>query len=118
MKPQTNNDGYSYWSYMLVYVNDCLAVHHDPGPVMEALSSCYKLKNDTYGEPKKVFRSKCQKISVTTQQGKFYWSMHAYKYVVESCKMVQGWSERDGRKFNNKHEDGMKGNYCPKIRYI
>ena len=26
MKFQTNNDGYSYWSYMLVYIDDYLAV--------------------------------------------------------------------------------------------
>jgi len=36
---------------MLVYVDDCLAVHHDPEPVMEDLKSRYKLKNDMYGEP-------------------------------------------------------------------
>ena len=53
MKPQVNKEGYSYWSYMLVYVDDCLAVHHDPGPVMEELKSRYKLKNDTYGEPER-----------------------------------------------------------------
>ena len=34
---------------MLVYIDDCLAVHHDPGLVMEDLNSCYKLKNDMYG---------------------------------------------------------------------
>ena len=41
--------------------------------------------------------------------------MHAYDYVVESCKMVRGWSERDGRKFKNNCKDAMKGNYCPEI---
>ena len=51
MKPAVNKGGYKYWSYMLVYVDDCLSVHHDPGPEMEELKSCYKLKNDKYGEP-------------------------------------------------------------------
>mmetsp|Transcript_33509 Transcript_33509/g.34005 ORF Transcript_33509/g.34005 Transcript_33509/m.34005 type:complete len:97 (-) Transcript_33509:597-887(-) len=37
--------------------------------------------------------------------------MRAYGYVIESCKMVQGWNERNGRKLNNKREDVMKGNY-------
>ena len=41
--------------------------------------------------------------------------MHAYDYVVESYKMVQGWSERDSCKSNNKREDAMKGNYRLKI---
>ena len=47
--------------------------------------------------------------------GKIHWRMYAYDYVVESCKMVQGWSEKDKRKFNNKRKEAMKGNYCPEI---
>ena len=61
MKPQTNKKGYKYWSYMLVYADDCLAVHHDPGPVMEDLKSCYELKNDTYGEPKRYLGANIEK---------------------------------------------------------
>ena len=41
--------------------------------------------------------------------------MHAYDYVIESCKMVPGWSDRDGRKFNNKCEIAINGNYRPEI---
>ena len=37
--------------------------------------------------------------------------MHAYDYVVESCKMVQKWSENDGRKFKNNCDDAMNVNY-------
>ena len=29
MKPQTTKESYKYWSYILVYVDDCLAVYHD-----------------------------------------------------------------------------------------
>ena len=35
--------------FTVIFSQDCLAVHHDPGQVMEDLKSCYKLKNDTYG---------------------------------------------------------------------
>ena len=115
MKPQVNKEGYSYWSYMLVYVDDCLAVHHDPGPVMEDLKSRYKLKNDTYGEPARYLGANVEKYQLKHNGGKSYWSMHAYDYVVGSCKMVRGWSERDGRKFKNNREDAMKGNYRPEI---
>ena len=58
MKPQTNIEGYKYWAYMLVYVDSCLLVHHDPGPVMEELKSRYKLKNDLYREPKRYLVEK------------------------------------------------------------
>lgn len=51
IKPAVNDKGFTYWSYMLVYVDDCFAVHHDPAPIMEDLKSRYNLKNDVYGEP-------------------------------------------------------------------
>ena len=64
IKSQTNKDGYKYWSYMLVYIDDCLTVHHDPEPVMEELKSLYKLKNDTYGEPKRYLGANVEKYQV------------------------------------------------------
>ena len=66
MKPLANKKRYSYWSYMLVYVDDCLAVHHDPGPVMEDLKSRYKLKNDTYGEPARYLGANVENINWNT----------------------------------------------------
>ena len=39
MKPQTNKKSYKYRAYILVYVDACLLVHHDPVPVMEELKS-------------------------------------------------------------------------------
>ena len=114
MKPQTNKEGYKYWSYMLVYVDDCLALHHDPGPVMEELKSRYKLNNDTYGEPKRYLGANVEKYQVPLKE-KTYWSMHAHDYVVESCRMVRGWSVNDDRKFKNNCEDAMYVKYCPEI---
>ena len=49
MRPQTNKEGYKYWAYILVYVDDCLLVHHDPGPVMEDLKSQYNLRMTCMG---------------------------------------------------------------------
>ena len=41
--------------------------------------------------------------------------MYAYDYIVESCKMVQGWSENNNRKFKNNRDDAMHAKYCPEI---
>ena len=37
MKKKVNKEGYKYWSYVLVYIDDCLLVYHDPNPIMEDL---------------------------------------------------------------------------------
>ena len=117
MKPAVNKLGFTNWSYKLVYVDNCLAVHHDPGPVMEKLKSRYKLKNDKYGEPDRYLGANVGKYQLAHNGGKSYWSMHAYDYVVESCKMVRIWSNEDERKWNNKRPDAMKSNYRPEIDF-
>ena len=40
MKPLINKVGYTYCSYMLVFVDDRLAIHYDPGLVMDDLKFC------------------------------------------------------------------------------
>ena len=99
---------------MLVYVDDCLSVHHAPGPEMEKLKSQYKLKNDMYGEPTRFLGANVAKYQIP-KTGQKYWSMYAYDYIKESCKMMQGWSENDGFKFKNNRDDTMPTKYCPEI---
>ena len=115
MKPTVNDKGFTYWSYMLVYINNCLAVYHNPGPEMEELKSRYKLKNDTYGEPDRYLGANDGKYQLKHNRGKSYWSMCVYDNVVELCKMVRNWSEINGPKLNNKRKEA---NYCPKNRYL
>lgn len=77
MKPAVNKDGYRYLSYMLVYVCDYLAVHTYPGPIMEDLKSCYKLKVNSYEEPEKYFGKNFGKYQLEHDDEKLYWSIHA-----------------------------------------
>ena len=82
MKPETNEAGLAYWLYMLVYVDDCLCVHHDPDPVMEDLKSQYKLKGDSYGAPERYLGANVEVNQL--DDGVQYWSMHAVDCLKES----------------------------------
>jgi hypothetical protein len=39
MKPNTKPDGFKYWEYILVYVDDVLVISHEPQKVMDYLNS-------------------------------------------------------------------------------
>ena len=73
-----------------------------------------RTKNDLYGEPTRYLGANVKEYQVTHNK-QSHWSIHAYNYIVESCKMVQKWSENDGHKFKNNCDDAMKTNYCPEI---
>jgi hypothetical protein len=45
MKAETRpDDGVLYWAYILIYVDDILCVHHDPGSPMAKLDEYFKMK--------------------------------------------------------------------------
>ena len=81
IEPTVNNIAFSYWSYMLIYMDDCLALYQDPRPVIEDFKSCYKLNNDMYGEPERCLAANIEKYQLKHNERKSYWSMHAYDYI-------------------------------------
>jgi hypothetical protein len=38
------DDGVLYWTYIIIYVDDSLCVHHDPGAPLEKLDEYFKMK--------------------------------------------------------------------------
>jgi hypothetical protein len=46
MRKATKADGFKYWEYVLVYVDDILALSHDAESIMKNLAALYRLKED------------------------------------------------------------------------
>jgi hypothetical protein len=109
MKAECTKDGHEYWSYMLVYIDDCLLIHHDPNPVMEELESRYALKKDSYGCPDRYLGTNACKYQL--EDGREYWCMHPGDYVKMSCKLVKGWSEKDSRRWTKNRKAAMITKY-------
>ncbi len=47
MKP----DGFEYYEYLLVYVDNILCISHKPTKTMTAIGKLYRLKDDSIDEP-------------------------------------------------------------------
>ena len=46
MRPASKPDGFTYWEYVLIYVDDLLVVSHQANEIMENISALYRLKED------------------------------------------------------------------------
>ena len=44
MKSNTDGKGRDYYEYVLIYVDDVLAISHEPNVIMNALTKLYRLK--------------------------------------------------------------------------
>ena len=79
---QKNVQGWPYYEYILVYVDDILIISHDPGTIMRAIGNEYENKNNAYGVPMTYLDLGISKYQLC--MGKEVWSMDSQSYVKEA----------------------------------
>jgi hypothetical protein len=53
MRSANKPDGTPYYEYVLIYVDDILAISHDPNSIMDSLAKYYTLKTGSAKAPDK-----------------------------------------------------------------
>jgi hypothetical protein len=91
MKPKVKPDGFKYWSYVLVYTDDILAIDHEPKVVMDYLASRYTLKPGSVKEPDQYLGSQVSKFYIDGADNpeKPRWAMSSEKYVKQAVAEVE-----------------------------
>ena len=86
MKP----NGFEYYEYLLVYVDDVLAISHDPKPLIEEIGKTYGLKKGRVGPPTRYLGATISKFQILGDKtGREYWAMSAREYVQEAVRIVK-----------------------------
>ena len=101
-KACTKPDGSEYYSYFIVYVDDVLCVHHDPGPTMKQLNSIFRLKdgveNPTLYLGTNVRKWKYQKDDGT--QGEC-WALGSRSYIKEAIRVCDNQMQKHDLTFTS-----------------
>ena len=85
MKPEVDpDDGHEYWSYVLIYVDDILVIHHDAMEPLARIGKFFLLKPDSVGDPDMYLGAKLRHN--VTPNGVECWSLSPSKYVKEACR--------------------------------
>jgi hypothetical protein len=88
MKAETRPDyGVLYWAYILIYVNDILCVHHDPGASLVKLDEYFKMKEGSIQVP--TFDLGAKMKNTVLSNGVVDWGMSSSKYVQSSDQNFQ-----------------------------
>ena len=91
-------DGFKYYEYVLLYVDDCLAISYDAISVLEQLDKYFQMKPGSIGDPDIDLGSKLR--SVMLNNGARCWSMSSTKHVQEAIHNIEDYIEKNlgGRK--------------------
>ena len=111
----TKPNGFEYYEYLLVYVDDILAISHDPKPIMDALAARYELKEDAK-EPDRYLGAKIDKFHIPgDESGKAVWSMSAKEYVLEAVRNARQTLAAEGRQLKTNAKTPMPSGYRPEL---
>ena len=92
--PAVDAEGFKYYEYILVYVDDILILSKEPNKWMERLQQVYEIKKESIGPPEAYLGAQIGKMQVPS--GTEAWHMSADKYCKNAVDVVQRLLDADG----------------------
>jgi len=115
-KPEIRpSDGHRYYSYILLYVDDALCIHHDGKSTLESLDRYFQMKEGSIGDPDLYLGAKLRKV--TLPNGVQAWSTSPSKYIQEAVKNVEKYLHIHcgGRKLAKRANAPFPRDYAPEL---
>ncbi len=114
MMPKTRDDGFEYYAYVLIYVDDMLAISHEALGDMKRIDFYFKMKKESIGDPDIYLGSKLRKV--TLPNGVEAWMMSPAKYVREAVKNVMRYLQKEyGGKLPKRVSGPLPTGYRPEV---
>ena len=81
------DDGFRYYAYALLYVDDILVIHHNAETCLNELDRFFKMKADSIGDPDFYLGAKLKPLVLPN--GVTAWGMSSSKYIQAAVKIVK-----------------------------
>ena len=109
------SDGHKYYSYMLLYVDDALCIHHDAKTALEEVDRYFQMKEGSIGDPDLYLGAKLRKV--TLPNGVQAWATSPSKYIQEAVKNVEDHLHKEygGRKLAKRASAPFPRDYAPEL---
>jgi len=111
---RNSRDGEDYWEWIVVYVDDLMAISHDPDAIMKGIAASYDLK-DTVKPPERYLGANIGKWQLS--DGREVWCMSGQDYVKNAVKLAKDLLEQKGMTMTHgkKSARPMPQNYRPEL---
>jgi hypothetical protein len=106
-------NGFEYYEYILVYVDDILAVSHKPNIIMKTIQKQYRLKEEPTA-PKQYLGAVIKQWNIPNEQ-RPVWSMSARNYIQEALRCLELELAKAGKTLKGKPNTPMQTNYRPEL---
>ena len=90
-KPEVDANGKEYYSYLIIYVDDVLCVHHHPKMIMDQIGQTFRLKNGFDEQPKTYLGTDVRNWTYERDNGTEgkCWALGSQGYVKEALRICE-----------------------------
>ncbi len=115
IRAAVRDDGFEYYEMLLIYVDDILAISHQPKVLIDAIGEYYKVKPNGDKEPEIYLGANVEKVQMP--DGREVWATSPRDYVKNAIKIVERLLEEDGEGYvlKNKVKNPLPMNYRPEL---
>jgi len=114
IRPAKQPDGTDCYEYILLYVDDALAIGVDAEKMLkEEVGRFFELKQDSIGPPKIYLGARMREVVL--ENGVKAWGISSSQYVQAAVKNVEKYLEILGKKLPAKAETPMQTSYRPEL---
>jgi hypothetical protein len=116
MRPNTKWCGFKYREYVLCYVDDVLAISHEPQKIMGYLNSVYTLKAGSVGRPTTYLGCEVKQYNVHAASGSLdCWALSSDTYVKREIAEMERKLESTDQKLRKKTSTPVSPTYRPEL---
>ena len=114
MKPMVRpDDGFEYYAYMLLYVDDAMAISHNATEELERLDRYFKMKPGSIGDPDFYLGARLR--PTTLPNGVVAWCFSSSKYIQNAVQNVKDHLAKDGKSLPKRAASPMRAEYRPEL---
>ena len=113
LRAASKGDGDQYYEYVLMYVDDILAISCEPRKILEDVQKTFKLKDDKIEPPEFYLGAKLQEKPINSLK---CWTVTSQDYVKAAVRNVEEAIKGMGRRLPTTNiETPMNNNYTPEL---
>ena len=107
-RPEVDNDGKEYYSYLIIYVDDVLCVHHEPKQVMDVIGETFRLKNGVDSDPTNYLGADVRSWTYERDDGSEgkCWAIGSQSYLKEALRICETQMDEHGLSYKSSKRKG------------
>ena len=112
LRPGTKPDGSEYWQYVLLYVDDIIAIMEEPEKFIRTeLGARFNIKEKSIGKPSQYLGNKVSEV--TLANGTTCWSFSSSQYVQNAVRNVEEYLKKLDDKLPSRVRSPWSSGYRP-----